>query len=124
MKVMPHTEPDSAMPTGEPASAERSPQPDPWRLRASDGCPAIRLNVVRPRTEHKGELPGMTWLGWRGGWGRKGWKCGRDKQGDPLGTERRSWPTGPKNRPAGVRASIVARKRSNVRGAKGGRKVE
>src|SRR5215472_12479644 len=124
MPDMAHTEPDSATPTGEPASAERSLQRDPRRPHASDSCPAVRSNVVRPRTENEGELPGMTWLGRRGGWGRKGWKCGRDKQGDPLGTERRSWPQGPKNRPAGVRASIVARKRSNVRGAKGGRKVE
>jgi hypothetical protein len=40
--------------------------------------------------------------------------AGYVKQGDLLGGESR----------AGVRASIVAWKRSNVRGAKGGRKVE
>jgi hypothetical protein len=124
MHDMTHTEPDTAKPTGEPASAARSPQRDPWRRDASDGCPAVRLNVVRPRTESKGEPKGMTWLGWRGGRGRKGWKGGRDKQGDPPGTERSSWPRGPKSRPAGVRASIVAWKRGNARGAKGCRKVE
>jgi len=31
---------------------------------------------------------------------------------------------GPKNRPRGVRASVVARKRGNARGAKGRRKVD
>ena len=45
----------------------------------------------------------------------------RETQGDP---DRCSWPQGLKSRPVGVRASIVARKRSNVRGAKGRRKVE
>ena len=40
------------------------------------------------------------------------------------GTERCSRPQGPKSRPAGVRASIVAMKRGNARGAKGRRKVE
>jgi hypothetical protein len=46
-----------------------------------------------------------------GGWGQNGRKRKRDKQGDLPGTERRSWPQGPKNRPAGVRASVVATKR-------------
>ena len=46
-----------------------------------------------------------------GGWRQNGRKCKRGKQGDLSGATRRSWPQGPKNCPAGVRASIVARKR-------------
>ena len=111
MNCMPHTEPDSAKPTGEPASAVRSPHGDPRRQSASDGGQAVRLNGVRPRTERKGEPRQRSWLGRRGGWGRKGWKCGRDKQGDPCGRERCSWPQGPKSRPMGVRAFVVATKR-------------
>jgi hypothetical protein len=47
-------------------------------------------------------------------------------QGSRSGKERRSWlhiePEEP--RPEGDRASVVASKRGNARGAKGGRKVE
>ena len=47
-------------------------------------------------------------------------------QGSRSGKERRSWlqvePEEP--RPEGDRASVVAQKRGNARGAKGGRKVE
>src|ERR1035437_206855 len=46
-----------------------------------------------------------------GGWRQNGRKRKRGKQGDLLGSTRSSWPQGPKSRPAGVRASIVARKR-------------
>ena len=46
-----------------------------------------------------------------GGWRQNGRKCKRGKQGDLSGITRRSWPEGPKNRPTGVRASIVAKKR-------------
>jgi hypothetical protein len=46
-----------------------------------------------------------------GGWRQNGRKRKRGKQGDLLGSTRCSWPKGPKSRPAGVRASIVARKR-------------
>src|ERR1035441_3579848 len=46
-----------------------------------------------------------------GGWRQNGRKCKRSKQGDLSGVTRRSWPQGPKNRPTGVRASVVARKR-------------
>jgi len=46
-----------------------------------------------------------------GGWRQNGRKCKRGKPGDLSGTTRRSWPHGPKNRPTGVRASVVARKR-------------
>jgi len=46
-----------------------------------------------------------------GGWRQNGRKRKRDKQGDLLGTTRRSWPQRPKNRPIGVRASVVAKKR-------------
>ena len=45
-----------------------------------------------------------------GGWRQNGRKRKRVKQGDLLGATRRSWPHGPKNRPAGVRASVVAKK--------------
>jgi hypothetical protein len=45
-----------------------------------------------------------------GGWRQNGRKCKRGKQGDLSGTTRRSWPPGPKNRPTGVRASVVAKK--------------
>lgn len=83
-----------------------------------------RSSGLRPRAEKKAEREQMQWLGRRGGWGRKGWKCGRDKQGDPPGPERSSWSEDPKSRLAGVRASVVARKRGNARGAKGRRKVE
>ena len=46
-----------------------------------------------------------------GGARQNGRKRKRSKQGDLLGTTRSSWPRGPKNRPTGVRASIVAKKR-------------
>ena len=46
-----------------------------------------------------------------GGWRQNGRKCKRGKQGDLSGATRRSWPQGPKNRPPGVRASVVAEKR-------------
>src|SRR5207249_6616542 len=117
-------EPDSATPTGEPASAVRSPCHDPGRRQSLGLLAEARSNGQRPGAENKRERAQMPWLGRRGGWGQKGWKCGRDKQGDPSGLERRSWPQGPKNRLTGVRASIVAPKRVNARGAKGCRKVE
>src|SRR5664279_1817553 len=46
-----------------------------------------------------------------GGWRQNGRKRKRGKQGDLSGATRRSWPAGPKNRPTGVRASVVAKKR-------------
>jgi hypothetical protein len=47
-------------------------------------------------------------------------------QGSRAGKERRSWPLRRPEEPCpeGDRASVVARKRGNARGAKGGRKVE
>ena len=47
-------------------------------------------------------------------------------QGSRSGEERRSWLHGGPEEPCpeGDRASVVARKRGNARGAKGGRKVE
>ena len=47
-------------------------------------------------------------------------------QGSRAGKERRSWlPVEPEEPyPVGDRASVVASKRGNARGAKGGRKVE
>jgi|GEM_PF-3687070 len=102
--------------------AERSPGHDPsGRLSL---CLTAGFSGLRPRAERKRERAQMPWLGWRGGWGQKGGKGGRDKQGDPPGPERCSWPKCPKSRPAGVRASIVARNRGNARGAKGRREVE
>src|SRR5437879_4216401 len=118
MKDMTQSKPDSAAPTGEPASAVRSPHRDPRRQPASDHPKVVRLDGMRPRTETKSEPEQMTWPGRRSGWGQKGWKCGREKQGDPSGTERCSWLEGPKSRRKGVRASIVAGKRGNARGAK------
>src|SRR5436190_20175837 len=123
MRSMTQSKPDSAKPSGEPASAVRSLGQDPC---GSDSLGPKRAGSsgLRPRAETKRERMQMTWLGRRGGWGQKGWKRGRDKQGDPPGTERCSWSAGPKSRPAGVRASVVAKKRGNARGAKGRRKVE
>ena len=47
-----------------------------------------------------------------GGWRQNGRKRERGKQGDLRGSTRCSWPVqGSKSRPAGVRASIIARKR-------------
>jgi hypothetical protein len=46
-----------------------------------------------------------------GGWRQNGRKRKRGKQGDLSGATRRSWPEGPKNRPTGVRASVVAKRR-------------
>lgn len=47
-------------------------------------------------------------------------------QGSRAGKERRSWQLAKPEEPCpeGDRASVVARKRGNARGAKGGRKVE
>jgi len=47
-------------------------------------------------------------------------------QGSRAGKERRSWLRAEPEEPCpeGDRASVVARKRGNARGAKGGRKVE
>src|SRR6266516_6074751 len=124
MLNMTHRKPDSATPTGEPASAVRSPRHDLHGKLSR--CSRLRTGSSgqRPRAEQKRERAQMPWLGRRGGWGQKGWKCGRDKQGDPSGPERGSWPLGPKSCPTGVRASVVATKRGNARGAKGRRKVE
>jgi len=124
MQDMKQRKPDTAKPTGEPASAERSPGHDPCGKIPSARINGAGSSGLRPRAELKREREQMPWLGRWGGWGQKGWKRGRDKQGDPPGTERCSWPRGPKSRPGGVRASIVARKRGNARGAKGRRKME
>jgi len=70
--------------------------------------------------EYKSDAKGA-WGGWR----RNGWKAGYVKQGELwevstvfmlLGNRRAA--------PAAVRAAIVAMKRRNGRGAKGGRKVD
>ena len=47
----------------------------------------------------------------RGGWRQNGRKRERGKQGDLPGCRTEFMASGPKNRPAGVRASVVARKR-------------
>src|SRR6266702_2454638 len=124
MHDMTHSKPDSAAPTGEPASAERSPCHDPGRSKSLSLWKETRSNSLRPGAERKSEPEQMLGLGRRGGWGQKGWKCERSKQGDPPEPERCSWPQGPKSRRAGVRASIVARKQGNACGAKGCREVE
>src|SRR5439155_14328081 len=124
MSSMTYRKPDSATPTGEPASAVRSPFQDPRGRSSLCLAPKTGSTGLRQRAESKRERAQMPWLGRRGGWGQKGWKGGRDKQGDPPGPERCSWPERPKNRLAGVRASVVAKKRGNARGAKGRRKVE
>src|SRR5439155_27242375 len=124
MPDMTHSKPDSAAPTGESASAERSPSHDPRRTTSWNLLTGVRSTGLRTRAEIKGEPKQMLGLRRRGGWGQKDWKCERSKQGDPPGPERSSRPQGPKSRWAGVRASIVARKRGNARGAKGCRKVE
>src|SRR6266705_3009116 len=119
MRDMTQSKPDSAAPTGEPASAERSPRQDPGRNDSLGLRAEVRSTGLRSRAERERERTQMRWLRRRGGWGQKGGKCGRDKQGDPPGPERCSWPQGPKSRRAGVRASIVTTKRGNARGAKG-----
>jgi len=108
---MTHRKPDSATPTGEPASAVRSPRHDLHGNCSLCSRPRTGSSGQRPRAEQKREREQMPWLGRRGGWGQKGWRCERGKQGDPSGPERCSRPVRPKSRPAGVRASVVARKR-------------
>src|SRR5436190_21676962 len=124
MQDMKQRKPDTAKPTGEPASAERSHGHDPCGKIPSARINGAGSSGLRPRAELKREREQMPWLGRWGGWGQKGWKCGRGKQGDPPGPERRSGPEGSKNRPVGVRASVVARKWGNDHGVKGCRKVE
>src|SRR5258707_12610720 len=124
MLNMTHRKPDSATPTGEPASAVRSPRHDLHGKFSLCSRARAGSSGQRPRAEQKRERAQMPWLGRRGGWGQKGWKCGRDKQGDPPGLERCSRPQGPKSHLVEVRASIVAKKRGNARGAKGCREVE
>src|SRR5580765_6728321 len=124
MTDMTQSEPDSAAPTGEPATAERSPRHDPRRSKSLGFLMETWSTGMRSRAERKRELEQILGLRRRGGWGQKGWKCERRKQGDPPGPERCSWSQGPKSRRAGVRASIVAGKQGNACGAKGCRKVE
>jgi len=121
---MTQRESDSAKPCGEPASAVRSPEQNPsgttsLRCREAKGSSGL-LPPVKENRERTKKL-GVKRLG---GWDQNGWKGMRGKQGDPSGIDRRSWPGGPKNRPTGVRASVVAMKRGNARGVKGRRKVE
>jgi len=122
--TMTQRKPDSAASTGEPALAVRSPWYNPCGKDSLCPLPRAGFPAERSRSEEKRERVQMPWLGWRGGWGQKGWKWGRSKQGDPPGSERCSWSQDPKSRPVEVRASIVALKRGNARGAKGRRKVE
>src|SRR6266566_4313544 len=101
MKDMTHSKPDSAKPTGEPASAVRSPGQDPCGSKSL--CPQQRAGSsgLRPRAETKREREQMPWLGRWGGWGRKGWKRGRDKQGDPFGDRTVFMVRWPKEPPGG-----------------------
>ena len=98
MLDMTQSELDSAMPTSEPANAERSWRYDPGRTASLALGNEVRSSGVRPRAEKKRERARMPWLGWRGGWRQKGWKGVRDKQGDPTGTARcfmALWPEEP-----------------------------
>jgi len=110
MEEMTQRKPDSAMPSGEPASAVRSPCQDPGRKPSLGLLQEARSSGQWPRAERKREREQRPWLGRWGGWGQKGWKCGRGKQGDPSGPKRRSWPQGSKNRPVGVRTPVVVKK--------------
>src|SRR5207302_76381 len=97
MSNMTQRKPDSATPTGEPASAVRSPRHDLDGNCSLCSRPRAGSTGQRPRAEPKRERAQMPWLGRRGGWGQKGWRCGRGKQGDPSGPERCSWPVSPKS---------------------------
>ena len=55
-------------------------------------------------------IPGRRVDGWR----RNGWKSSCDNQGDPPGSSGVRGGRRPKNRPAGVRASVVAEKRVTI----------
>src|SRR5207245_4058735 len=123
MSNMTQRKPDSATPTGEPASAVRSPRHDLHGNCSLCSRPRAGSSGQRPRADQKREREQMLWLGRRGGWGQKGGTSERGKQGDPSGPERCSWTERPKNRPAGVRASVEARKRGNTSRAEGRRKV-
>src|SRR5204863_9719251 len=123
MSNMTHRKPDSATPTGEPASAVRSPRHDLCGKNSLCPRPSAGSAGMRPRAEDTRERAQMPWLGRRGGWGQKGWKCGRDKQGDPSGPERCSRAEGQKSRLPGVIASVVAMKRGNARELKRLRRV-
>jgi hypothetical protein len=60
-----------------------------------------------------------------GGWRRNGRKVAWMSRGRPVGDRTAFMPAeGRRTGPAGVRASVVAVKRGNARGAKGRRKVE
>lgn len=123
MKVMTQTKPDSARPTDEPASAVRSPRRDHWRRKNSDPQTGSGPNDVRLRPEKK-----MNRQEWRNRGGRVA-GGGRVERVSEKSRETHSdrpvfMLQEPKSRRMGVRASIVAKKRSNARGAKGCRKVE
>ena len=108
--------PDSATPTGEPATAERSPGQDPCGKDSLCPRQGAGSKGWQSRAETKRERKPMPGLGRRGGWGQKGWKCGREKQGDPagqtaFGDEGREVPAVAKEPPAGsqnVRSSDEA----------------
>ena len=104
-------EPDSARSTGEPATAVRSHCHDPSGKNSLCAGKGAGSAGNRPPTEEKRERAQMWWPGRLRGWGQKGWKWGRSKQGDPPGSERCSWRERPKSRLAGVRASVIAKKR-------------
>ena len=123
---MTRSESDSALPTGEPASAGRSLGQVPWgnsNPRIRQQC---RNKVQWPAITRrdKGEREKNAVIGVAGGWERKVPKRRHDKQGDPCGTKGCDRGERPGHRRTGVRAFVVARKRGNARGAKGRRKVE
>lgn len=110
---------DSAASTGEPASAVRSPGRVPSRrtirLRrpggpSRDEIPAFRSERSGKRHEKPGTNDEVVGDGTAGSVG----EVSRETRPEQTGMARR----------AGVRASVVAKKRGNARGAKGRREME
>src|SRR5882672_5465447 len=114
MSDMTQRKPDSAKPSDEPASARRSPVRTPaGRL---PGTLESRFGHGACGHEQKRNVNEQKWRGWAR------WVVGDRRVGrvdevsreTPGALERRSWPQSPKNRPRGVRASVVAMKRGNA----------
>ena len=110
---------DSAASTGEPASAERSPEGVPSGMAiplrrpggpSRDKPPAFRSKRSGKRHEKPGMNDEVVGDGTVGSVG----EVSRETRPEQIGMARR----------AGVRASVVARKRGNARGAKGRREMD
>src|SRR5213593_1303108 len=63
MTNMTQRKPDSAKPTGEPASAVRSPLHDPGERKSLGLSSKTGSSGLRPRAEKKPEREQMPWLG-------------------------------------------------------------